>query len=111
MTSRTFRTFLAAPLFVFMGALQAWDSHVLDAPAQLVVLTAIAIAVPAAAFLLTDRPGLHAAALGAAAALLVLVRIASPVRHNELLLVATMGFLFVFCSQKLREREGLDGAP
>ncbi|HVK06389.1 MAG TPA: hypothetical protein VM490_23160 [Armatimonadaceae bacterium] len=96
----TLRRVLAGIAFV-LGVLQAWDSRVWELNAlpgglPLVLLAIVAVAMPAAALIVTSKPTLFVEAFALSLALLVVVRWVSPIPLPELFLsVWPAGVLFI----------------
>jgi hypothetical protein len=73
-----------ALLIVGVGALQAWDSHVLEAEPLVQTLVAVGILVPAVAVWLASRVQTRVAAVIVSAVLMVAARGLSSIRLPEL---------------------------
>ena len=91
-----------AGICVVIGALQAWDSGVLTAPAGIQAIVALAIAVPAATVVMTPNYGRQAVSIAAAFALLTVARMASPIALPTLHIVAFVPAVLVFFSHLVR---------
>lgn len=92
---------IVAILILGLGAIQAWDSNVLNAPSWIIAIVALAIAVPAVALLLTDEPGMLLAAIIAMSLLLLAAKLLSPVPLPALLLVVVLaGVLIIITNQQ-----------
>jgi hypothetical protein len=99
----TKRQWLTAGVILTLGPLQAWDSNALGAGRLIVALLATAVAVPAAAALLTTRAALHWVAIGVTAALVVTARIISPIPLPESgLLILIAAFPLIVAPALLR---------
>jgi hypothetical protein len=86
---------LLALLAVAVSALQAWDSHALEASGPLQLVIAAAIVVPGAAILGSRRLLVRLVAVGLSAVLLAGVRMASDVPLPELVLAAAFPGILV----------------
>jgi hypothetical protein len=86
-TTMTLRGGLAATALL-LGALQAWDSHVLSAEPNVQLLVALAIVLVPIALLATPRTPAHLAAAATAIAVLALARVVSSVPLPEIVLAA-----------------------
>jgi len=105
MNTRTWK-WLAAGLIAGLSALQAWDSGAFSAGVGPLIsaLAVTASLIPAASLLLSERRGVHAGAVLAAAALLVTARVVAPVPLPELLLAAVFGGIVLLVWGPLNER-------
>jgi hypothetical protein len=79
-----------AAICVVIGGLQAWDSGVLGTARGVQLLVVLAIAIPAAALLTTERYGPRAAAVSVSFVLLTIARITSPIALPTLHIVAVI---------------------
>ena len=70
---------LAAVLVLALGLAQALDSGIRHAPPHVIAIVALALAVPALAFWLTGRPGVHLTAGALSLVTVVFARVISPV--------------------------------
>lgn len=95
---------LWAGICLVLGAGQAWDSGVLRAAAGIQVLVAIALLVPVAALLMTERYDLRAASVAAAFALLTIARVVSSVPLPTLHIVAFIPAVLIFFSKVVTDR-------
>jgi hypothetical protein len=87
-----------AALMLIMGALQAWDSNVLQAGILIILMVSVAILIPAILFLLLPKPPYLIGSILLSLALLLVARLISPVPLSGLFLVllpAAMGFIYV----------------
>jgi hypothetical protein len=82
------RRWLFAFLMIVIGALQAWDSHILQAEAIVQAIVAIGILAPAVAFLVSTSAGARIAGVLVAIALMIVARVVSDVRLPGLALAA-----------------------
>ena len=99
----------AAAVVVVLGALQAWDSGVLNAPAGIGAIVAIAIAVGVAG-IFVEHEGIRFGVALLVLALLFLARALSPVRLPELALAGLPIFLvLVFGPRFLKLRQQRQG--
>ena len=87
---------------VVMGALQAWDSGVLRAPAAIQALVALAIAVPAVTVVATAEYGWQALSVVAAFVLLTIARVAAPVSLPTLHIIAFVPAVLIFFSHAVQ---------
>ena len=90
---------LVAVICLVMGSLQAWDSGVLGAGRTVQALTALAIALPAVAVVVTRSYGVHVLAVAAAFVLLTIARVLSPVSLNTLHFIAFIPAMIIFFSK------------
>jgi hypothetical protein len=79
---------LFAFLMIGIGALQAWDSHVLQAERSVQAIVATGIVTPAAAFFLSSTTRIRIVALLIAAASMIVARFVSEVGLPDLMLAA-----------------------
>lgn len=92
---------LIAILLLGLGATQAWDSNVLNAPTWIIAIVAIAILLPALALVLTEDPRLLLAVLIAMSLLLLAAKLLSPIEMPALLVVALLaGVLVIIANQQ-----------
>jgi hypothetical protein len=88
-----------AALIVVLGALQAWDSGVLRAPAMIQALVALAIVTPPAVLLLTNAYGVQALSVAASFILLTIARVISPVPLPTLHIIAFIPAILIFLTK------------
>lgn len=86
---------LLALLAVAVSALQAWDSHALEASGLLQLVIAVAVVIPALTILRSRNLQIRLAAVGLSALLLVGARIASDAHLPELVLAAAFPGILV----------------
>jgi hypothetical protein len=79
----TKRQWLSAGVILALGLLQAWDSNTLEAGNTIALMLAAAVAVPAAAALITSRADVRWTAVAVTAGLVVGARITSPIALPE----------------------------
>jgi hypothetical protein len=79
---------LFAFLMIVVGALQAWDSHILQAEAVVQAIVAIGILAPAAAFFVSTSESTRIAAVIVSIASMIVARIVSDVSLPGLALAA-----------------------
>lgn len=104
-TKSTYRTGIAV-LMVMLGGLQAWDSNVLSAGWQIILLVSIAILIPAILFLMPSKTTYFVGSILLSFAVLGLARFISPIPLPGLFIVllpVAMGLLYIgFLEQNVR---------
>ena len=92
---------IVAILVLGLGATQAWDSNVLNAPTWIIAIVALAVALPALALVLTDEPGMLLGAIVATSLLLLTAKLLSPVPMPALLVIVVLaGVLVIIVNQQ-----------
>jgi uncharacterized membrane protein YhaH (DUF805 family) len=97
MSKNTFIRAAFAILIIVIGNLQAWDSDVPQAGLMIVLLTSLAIALPAVALLIPLSRGQFLGIFALSFLLLFIARMVSPIALSGLFLVlipAVMGLIF-----------------
>ncbi len=91
---------IAAPVLVVLGSVQAWDSGILNAPILIGIIVALAIAVGVAG-VFVDHEGVRFGIGILVLLLLIVARIVSPVSLSGLGLVGMPIFLFLILAPRL----------
>lgn len=97
------RWIVVAAILIF-GSLMAWDSSAFTAPPGVIALVVVALAIPAAAGLLSGNLRVHAVAALTASGLLIVARLASGV---ELRWYAIPWILYVLLTLNWRYEHGI----
>jgi len=88
-----------AALMVVLGALQAWDSGVLRAPAMIQALVVLAIVTPPVVLLLTKEYGVQALSVAASVILLTIARVIAPNPLPTLHIIAFIPAILIFLTK------------
>ena len=93
-----------AAICVTLGAVQAWDSGVLQADAAIQALVAAAIVLPVVGLLATESYGMRALTVAGAFVLLTIARMTASVSLPTLHLVALIPAVLIFFSHLAASR-------
>jgi hypothetical protein len=99
------RVYIAAGVLA-IGLLQAWDSHIFEAGATVIVLALAGVAAPPAALVLSGHRRAHVAGVAIGALLLVAARIVSSIPLPALLLASLFAGLGIVACQRLTSGRG-----